>query len=119
MKIIVKQTHWSGWDGGHSSERTKEYEIKLNEEVVVDKMEYTSTNSSGEEISTVQPTFSFKIIKIKDNYLKLLVGGQAGGIYNKKKDLYKSQKIKLFLNESLTFKTGWRDAGKTFEISIG
>ena len=104
MKIIVKQTHWSGWDGGHSSERTKEYEIKLNEEVVVDSMEYTLTNSKGEEVASVVPTFSFKVIKIKDHYLKLLVGGAAAGIYNKKKDLYKSQKTKLFLNESLTFK---------------
>ena len=119
MKIIVKQTHWSGWDGGHSSERTKEYDIKLNEEVVVDSMEYTSTNSKGEEISIVQPTFSFKVLKVKENYLKLLVGGEAGGIYNKKKDLYTSQKVVLHLNKTLTFKTGWMDAGKSFEISIG
>jgi len=118
MKIIVKQTNWSGWNGGSSDETIHEYEVRLKEEIVVDSREY-SAYENGKDISNVETIFSFKVVKITNKYIKIVTNGEAGGVYSNFRRKYKPKKSILYYNQTISFDTNWKDAGKIFEISIG
>lgn len=118
MKIIVKQTNWSGWNGGSSDETIHEYEVRLKEEIVVDSREY-STYENGKDISYVETIFSFKVVKITNKYIKIVTNGEAGGVYSNFRRKFKPKKSVLYYNQTISFDTNWKDAGKIFEISIG
>lgn len=115
MKIKVKQINWSGWDGGSSQEINHEFDVKMNEDIIVDSMKFSSYEN-GKEIYENKVIFSFKVIKITNKYIKLLTFGEAGGKYSKGR--YKPKKVILPLKETIKFNTGWMDAGKNFEISV-
>ena len=119
MKILIKQTDWSGWNGGSSLDKNFEYDVKLKKEIIVKSTEYTTAKKSLFKRNTyVEVDFSFKVLEIGEDYLKLQTNGSAGGEYNidKKKYLHKTCIIKL--GETLTFSTKTMDAGSSFEITL-
>ena len=119
MKILVKQTDWSGWNGGSTREKNMEFEIKLKKEVVVKATEYTAVKRSlFQKNSWVEVDFSFKVTKIGEDYLILQTNGTAGGEFNKEKKKYQSKESVLKFGEILTFSTKTMDTGASFELSV-
>ena len=62
--------------------------------------------------------FSFKVIELSDNYIKLETNGSAGGNYDKEKGKYLPQICTLKIDETMEFKTKTMDAGSSFYVSI-
>lgn len=119
MNIIIKQTDWSGWGEGSSTETNFKYDIKIKKEVIVKSTEYTTAKKSLFGKNTfVEVDFSFKVLEIGANYLKLQTNGVAGGEYNEKKKKYLPIVSMLKLGETLTFTTKTMDAGSVFEVTL-
>ena len=119
MKILVKQTDWSGWNGGSSNEKNLEYEIKLNKEVVVKATKFTAVKKSlFQKNSWVEIDFSFKIIKMGEDHLIIVTNGVAGGEYNREKKKYLPKESILKFGEILSFSTKTMDSGSSFDVSL-
>ena len=119
MKIKVNKIEWSGWNVGSSAESYYEYNVCLGKEFVVSSMEVSTLDSKGKEVFKVRNIFSFKVVKVGKSSIKMLVNGEAGGgIYLKKRDCFKSRKVKLNINEVLKFSTKRMDCGETFELML-
>ena len=119
MKILIKQTNWSGWDEGSSTETNFKYDIKLKKEVIVKSTKYTTSKKSlfGKK-TFVEVDFSFKVLEIAEDYLKLQTNGSAGGVYDKAKKKYVAQISTIKLGEVLKFETKTMDSGSSFEVSV-
>ena len=119
MKILIKQTDWSSWNGGSTREKNLEYDIKLKKEIIVKSTKYTTVKKSlFKKNSFVEVDFSFKVLEIGDNYIKLQTNGSAGGEYNSQKEKYLPMINIVKLDEILTFSTKTMDSGSEFEVSI-
>jgi len=119
MKIKVKQTDWSGWDGGSSSDTNFEYDVKLKKEVIVKTTKYTTAKKSiFQKSSFVEIDFSFKVTEIGEDFIKLKTNGSAGGVYDKEKKKDLPQENVLKIGETLTFSTKTMDAGSVFEVTL-
>ena len=119
MKILIKQTDWSGWNGGSSEEKQFEYDVKLKKEIVVKSKKYTTVKRFFfQKSSYVETVFSFKVLEIGDDYLKLQTKGTAGGEYDNNKEKYLPKISTIKFDEILKFKTHTMDAGSNFVVSI-
>lgn len=119
MKIKIKQTDWSGWNGGSTNEKNMEFEIKLKKEVVVKATKYTAVKKSlFEKNSWVEVDFSFKVKKICEDHLILETNGVAGGEYNRDKKKYLPKESILKFGETLEFSTKTMDCGSNFVVSV-
>ena len=71
MKLRIKQTSWSGWSKDRKSEEfVKEYDINLNEKYVI-KTLTTSYKKDDELVEEEKEVFSFDVIEIKQNSIKI------------------------------------------------
>lgn len=71
MKLIIKQSSWSGWSSDYKpNEIEKEYEIKLNEKYVVKttKISYIKDEKMVEEEEEI---LSFNISEINEDSIKI------------------------------------------------
>ena len=117
MKILIKQTDWSGWNGGSSREKNLEYNIKLKKEVIVKATEYTAVKKSlFQKNSWVEVDFSFKVLEVGENYIKLQTNGTAGGEYLAEKKKYLPKTSILKVGETLEFSTKTMDSGSSFSV---
>ena len=119
MKILIKQVDWSGWNGGSSTEKNLEYEIKLKKEVVVKAVKFTAVKKSlFQRSSWVEKIFAFKVLEVGEDFITIQTNGIAGGEYNTDKNKYCSKISQIKLGETLKFKTNTMDSGSSFEVSI-
>ena len=119
MKIKIKQVDWSGWNVGSTTENNLEYNVKLKKEIIVKSIEYTTVKKSiFQKSKFVEIVFSFKVIELDDNYVKLQTNGSAGGEYNKEKGKYLPKTYILKFDETMEFKTKTMDSGSSFYVSI-
>ena len=119
MKIKIKQVDWSGWNGGSSSEKVFKYDAKLKKEIVVKDMKVCRERRFFFQSKCYSEIiFSFKVLKIGEDYVTIKTYGTAGGSYNKfiGKDIPIISTIKF--GEVLNFSTKTMDAGSEFEVSI-
>ena len=71
MKLIIKQSSWSGWSKDYKpNEVENEYEIKLNEKYVIKTTNITY--KKGEElVDEEKEILSFNILEANDNSIRI------------------------------------------------
>ena len=71
MKLIIKQSSWSGWSKDYKpKEIENEYEINLNEKYVV-KTTKTSYIKDGKMVEEEREILSFNISEVNDDSIKI------------------------------------------------
>ena len=71
MKLIIKQSSWSGWSKNYKpSEVENEYEIKHNEKYVI-KTTKVSYKKYDEWVDEEREVLSFNISEVNDNNIKI------------------------------------------------
>lgn len=71
MKLIIKQSSWSGWSKDYKPEEIEnEYEIKLNEKYII-KTVKTSYKKEDEWVEEEKEVLSFNITEVNDDSIKI------------------------------------------------
>lgn len=71
MKLIIKETSWSGWKKDYKPiEVEKEYDVELNKKYVIKTYE-ESYVKDGNYVKEKEEIFSFDIIEINDGSIKI------------------------------------------------
>ena len=118
MKLIIKQSSWSGWSKDYKpTEIEKEYEINTNEKYVV-KTVTISRLKDGKWVEGEEEILSFNISEVNDNSIKINTyqefSGNENGINLR---TYKKEFI-ITTEKPLKLITPTLDAGDIFIFTL-
>ena len=119
MKLKIKESSWSGWSRNYKpQEIEKEYDLKLNEKYVINTT-IISYVKDGEIVKEEQEIFSFNIIEINENNIKIVTyqpfSDNEGGIINLKSN---KKDFIISVGKSLKLITPTMDYGRIFILTL-
>lgn len=119
MKLIIKQSSWSGWSKDYKpTEIEKEYEINTNEKYVV-KTATISYIKDGKMVEEEKEILSFNISEVNDNSIKIntyqVFSDNEDGTINLRTD--KNEFI-ITTEKSLKLTTPTMDYGEIFIFTL-
>lgn len=119
MKLIIKQSSWSGWSKDYKPEEIeKEYEIKLNEKYII-KTTNVSYLKDGKMVEEEREVLSFNISEVNDNSIKINTYQPFSDNENNTINLHTDKKEFIITTEkSLKLITPTMDYGDIFIFTL-
>ena len=112
MKLYIQQKTWSTWSLGNSGITNFIYDLVVGKKVVV-------KNEVGRSFSSYDNAdFSFMVLEIGDDFVKIETNGNAGGYYDEKQQKYKPIERVFKVGEVNKFYTNYFDVGANFSVEL-
>ena len=119
MKLIIKQSNWSGWEPDYKPEESEnEYQININQKYVIK----TSTISYKKEDNWVKEEkeiLSFDIIEINDDNIKIKTYQPFSDNEDDSVNLYSDKtEFVITVGKPLKLVTPTMDSGEVFVFTL-
>lgn len=119
MKLMIKQSSWSGWSEDYKpKEIEREYDVNLNKKYVIDSSTI-SFMKDGNLVKENREIFSFDIIEINEDNIKIRTYQPFSDADNGRVNLLSNKKeFTISYREPLELTTPTMDYGKIFILSL-
>lgn len=119
MKLIIKESSWSGWSRDYEPEEIeKEYEINLGEKYVVKTIK-SSYRKDGQTVEEEREILSFNISEVKDDSIKIntyqAFSDNENGTINLRSD---KKEFTVTTEKPLKLATPTMDGGEKFIFTL-